>query len=137
MAPLTVVDHRRTPSTRAPLFPPRPAPRGGCQNPVPAVIRLAARFRRENGDGPGAATLYEQVIASTPDDVDALAGLIRSLALVDPARAEAYESAMPAVAAAGSASTLEVQIVQSAYRAGRSVAAAPAGPATSGYGPFL
>ena len=97
-------------------------------------MRLAARFKRVYGDARGAAAIYERLIAATPEDTEALAGLIRSLALVDPAQAEKYESAMPEVTPAGDVDAIETQTVLRTFRSARVAAGAADGVARSGRG---
>ena len=87
------------------------------------MLRLAARYKRVYGDARGAAALYERIVAASPDDVEALAGLIRSLALVDPALAEKYESSMPEVTPATDFDAIETQTVQNTFRSARVVLA--------------
>ena len=86
------------------------------------------------GDARGAAAIYERLIAATPEDTEALAGLIRSLALVDPAQAEKYESAMPEVTPAGDVDAIETQTVLRTFRSARVAAGAADGVARSGRG---
>ena len=61
-------------------------------------------------------------MTSDKDDVDALAGLIRSLALVEPAQAEQYEAAMPEVTPPADVDTIERETVLRTFRSARAVA---------------
>lgn len=75
-----------------------------------------------HGDARGAADLYQRIVTADRNDVDALAGLIRSLALVEPAQAEQYEAAMPEVTPAADVDTIERETVLRTFRSARAVA---------------
>jgi hypothetical protein len=97
----------------------------GVQDPPPALLRLAARAKRVYGDPQGAAALYTRLLAARPDDVEARAGMVRSLALTDPAAAEAYDDGADGhVAPAPDPDAIETQTVQRTYRTARTVFAA-------------
>ncbi|KAI9022255.1 hypothetical protein CLU79DRAFT_751852 [Phycomyces nitens] len=62
-----------------------------------SIIKQTAAFKLKTGRYSEAASDYEQLVKADPTDSQAIAGLISAYAEVDPAKAEQYGDALPAI----------------------------------------
>ncbi|CAO3591785.1 unnamed protein product [Absidia cylindrospora] len=64
---------------------------------APSILKQTAAFKLKAGRFSDAAVDYEQLVKADPTDTQAIAGLISAYAEVDPAKAEQYGEALPAI----------------------------------------